>query len=271
MGIHSEQDTMAHGAADYALDNIISFDWDDEAAETDIDDSEDIEQNETSDTQTPPAKPDTALSKKADTDEKRKAHEQAEAKRKAEWDAKQAEKKAAFAKAFTELLGMSDEDVLKNSIQRTNTDLERLTRRNMKVCVTEHIQAVCKIDPSFSRFVCYPNKNMVNCFKYINKKAEEYIRQELELLGQKAQGAVGEDVPDDLCYQWAEDYFRDLDADVDKDKDDVFVPKQFYSGATASTTKKKEPAKKKEAENSTPPEPAKESDVSQISLFGGLA
>jgi hypothetical protein len=57
-------------------------------------------------------------------------------------------------------------------------------------------------------------------------------------------GGFGGDVPDDLCYKWAEDYYRDSDAEIDKDKNDKFVPKTFYGGSS-SKTKKKEPVKEK--------------------------
>jgi hypothetical protein len=72
------------------------------------------------------------------------------------------------------------------------------------------------------------------------------VKQELEMNGEKAMGAVVEDVPDDLCYRWAEDYYNDPDADVDKDENDVFVPKRYSGGYSSSKSKKKEPVKKKE-------------------------
>lgn len=208
-------------------------------------------------------KPQGAPSQTAD--EKKADHEAAEAKRKADWDAKQAEKKAALAKALDDLLAMSDDDVMGESVKRTGTDLERLTRRNMKICVTEHVQTVCLDNPVFARNVCHPKKSMINCFKYINKKAEEYVKSELELMGQKAIGTIGEDVPDDLCYKWAEDYFNDSDAEVDKEKDDVFVPKTVSGGTASSRSKKKEPAKKKEPEK---PAPKADTDQLQLDMLG---
>jgi len=55
---------------------------------------------------------------------------------------------------------------------------------------------------------------------------------------------MGSDVPDDLCYQWSEDYFNDADAEEDKSKDDEFVPKKYY-GAGSTSVKQKADAKKK--------------------------
>ena len=77
-------------------------------------------------------------------------------------------------------------------------------------------------------------------------------------------GGFGGDVPDELCYQWAEAYFRDLDAPEDKDKnEEKFVPKP-YIGKSAPKSRKKTEKKK--------PEPKKPKDsvdsTQQITLFG---
>jgi hypothetical protein len=72
-----------------------------------------------------------------------------------------------------------------------------------------------------------------------------YFKEEMEANDEKAIGiGYGGDVPDDFCYKWAEDYFNDPDAEIDKDKDDKFVPKTFYAGGSSSSkSKKKEKAK----------------------------
>lgn len=93
-------------------------------------------------TEAQPATKETAKAA-ADEDAKRKAHEEAEAKRKAEWEAKQAQKKVAEQKKLDELAAMSDEELMTASTQRVGTDIEKLTRRNMKECVAEHIQTMC--------------------------------------------------------------------------------------------------------------------------------
>ena len=78
-----------------------------------------------------------------DDTERRKAHEAAEAKRKAEWEARQAAKKQAEDAALQKLNDMSDEEALEASLKRISTETERLTRRNMKECVAAHIQELC--------------------------------------------------------------------------------------------------------------------------------
>lgn len=194
-----------------------------------------------------------------DEKRKRKAHEEAEAKRKAEWDAKQAAKKQAREEALRAIKDMSDSDVMSASTERVRKDVERLTRRNMKECVSEHLQNLCRKDPVFARKTMLPQKSMVHCFQYINRKAKDYIQQEMQDNDIKPEnGVYGGDVPDDLCYQWAEDYFNDPDAEEDKEKEEEFIPHP-YVGSSASKSKKaakskttaKQEAKKQEPKKAT--------------------
>lgn len=189
---------------------------------------------------------------------KRKAHEEAEAKRKAEWDAKQAAKKQAREEALRAIKDMSDAEVASASTERVRKDVERLTRRNMKECVSEHLQNLCRKDPVFAQQILLPQKSMVHCFQYINRKAKDYIQQEMKDNDIKQEnGIYGGDVPDDLCYQWAEDYFNDPDAEEDKEKEEEFIPHP-YVGSSASKSKKaakskttaKQEAKKQEPKKS---------------------
>ena len=189
-----------------------------------------------------------------DEKRKRKAHEEAEAKRKAEWDAKQAAKKQAREEALRAIKDMSDSDVMSASTERVRKDVERLTRRNMKECVSEHLQNLCRKDPVFAQQILLPQKSMVHCFQYINRKAKDYIQQEMKDNDIKPEnGIYGGDVPDDLCYQWAEDYFNDPDAEEDKEKEEEFIPHP-YVGSSASKSKKtsKKTAAKKEPKKQEP-------------------
>ena len=116
-----------------------------------------------------------------DAEEARKKAEfdAAEAKRKAEWEAKQVQKKLREQQELDRLAAMSDDDVMQASMNRVSQDTERLTRRNMKLCVMEDVQTECLADPAFARLVMKPKKKMVNCFHYINRKAREYLEQEM--------------------------------------------------------------------------------------------
>ena len=192
-----------------------------------------------------PAAPDPEAEKKAEEDRKRQEHEQAEAKRKAEWEARQRAKEEAEQAAWENAVAMSDDEVMAASMKRVGDDSERLTRRNMKQCVTEYIQTLCLEDVAFTRNVMHPRKNMVNCFRYINRKALEFAKQEMEDNDVKPSAdGYGTDVPDGLCYQWAEEYFKDLNAKEDRGQEEKFVPRPYYGGRS-STTKK---AEKKKAE-----------------------
>ena len=232
----------------------------------------------------PPAVPDqpagdTVDKATVDEDAKRKAHEEAEAKRKAEWEAKQEQKKEAERLALAKLEGMSDDEVLAASVKRVGDDTEKLTRRNMKECVMEHIQTLCLDNPDFARKVLHPRKSMIHCIWYINRKAKEFIEQEMKNNDIKPEnGIYGGDVPDDLCYQWAVDYFNDPNAKEDEEKEDKFVA-QPYRGTGAAASKKSasskgkskgKDAKKKDEDTAKPKakEKAKGDPEDQMSLLG---
>lgn len=201
-------------------------------------------------------------------DAKRKAHEEAEAKRKAEWEARQARKKADEEKKLAELAAMSDEEVTMAAMNKVGADAEKLTRRNMKECVTEHIQTLCLSDPAFARLAQHPRKSMIHCFWYINRKAREFVEQEMkdnDIKPENVNGVYGSDVPDDLCYQWAVDYFRDPDAKEDQQEEEKFEPKPYYGKTTSkSSGKKAKKAEPKKAEKK--PEPPKAPASDQITL-----
>lgn len=189
----------------------------------------------------------------ASEEARRKAHEEAEAKRKEEWDAKQLAKKRAEEAAVLKLQNMSDADAVKASTDRVRTDVERITRRNMKECVSDHIQNLCRKDPAFARKTLHPRKSMVRCFRYINRKAKDYIRQEMEDNDIKPDdGVYGGDVPDGLCYQWAEDYFNDPDAREDKEKEENFIPRPYVGTASKTGKTPKKKTAKKETKNREP-------------------
>lgn len=209
--------------------------------------------------------------------EKQQAHEDAEAKRRAQWEAEKKAREEAIQFAWEEAVCVSEQELMANSVKRLGDMTERLTRRNMKICVTESIQTLCYEDLGFARLVMHPRKSMINCFKYINRKALEYLKQEMKDNGEKTTGvsAIGGDVPDELCYQWAEEYFRDLNAPEDKtDADKEYTPKSYSPSAAKSKTKepkKKAEPPKKEKPAPKPPVTEPEEDEGQQSLFEEVA
>lgn len=124
-------------------------------------------------------------------------------------------------------------------------------------------------DLGFARLTMHPRKSMIHCFQYISRKAWDYVQDELKANGVQpgpGQQAYGCDIPDDLCYQWAEDYFRDPNAKEDQGDEEEFVP-QPYRGKTSSksVSKKKKEEKKNKPEKKESPKKA-EADDGQISL-----
>lgn len=199
-----------------------------------------------------------------DDTEKRKAHEEAEAKRKAEWEAKQAAKKQAEEAVLQKLRDMNDEDVIAASTARISTEVERLTRRNMKECVAAHIQELCRKDTAFARKTMHPRKSMIRCFKYINRMARDYVKQEMEDNDIKPDGGMyGTDVPDWLCFQWSVDYFNATDVLEDQEKEETFTPKPYAGTSTKPTKKAKKTEKKPKKQESK-----SSNGYEQISLEG---
>ena len=218
---------------------------------------------------TAPEPPSIDLTPEADAEDEAKRkrdHEAAEAKRKAEFDAKQAAKKAARQEQLDRIKAMNDAELLAASAERVAADTERLTRRNMKEAVAGHIQAKCRENAAFARLVMAPDKTMINCFQYINRKAREYAEQEMKDLGIERAGTYGCDVPDGLCYQWAEDYFHAPDAKEDHENEEKFVPKPYVS-STRKTSKAKTAKKKPAAEKPKTPEKPKSPPLEQMSLM----
>ena len=105
---------------------------------------------------------------------------------------------------------------------------------------------------------------MINCFQYINRRAQEYAEQEMKDNGIQRTGVYGLDVPDGLCYQWAEDYFNDPNAKEDKTDDEKFVPKPYVSTARKAA---KAPAKKKSEQKKPAAEKPKTPALEQMSLM----
>ena len=211
----------------------------------------------------------------SDEEKKRAEHEAKEAERKAAFEARQTAKKKAYDEQLACAENMTDEEVIEAAVVRAGEDTEKITRRNMKDCVAEHIQTLCLSDPAFARLTMHPRKKMAHCFQYITRKAWEYIQDELKANEiRPGQGAAGYgcDVPDGQCYQWAEDYFRDPTAKEDEEEEETFTPKP-YPGKSASKTKVKTPAEKKKTEKKPPEkkvEEKKPANDDQLS-FGQMA
>ncbi len=233
----------------------------------------------------------TRRADEAAAEERRRAeHEASEAKRKAEWEARQQEKREALKAEMERIRAMSDEELAAQSMKRVEADTEKLTRRNMKECVSEYIQTACLEDAEFARQAMLPQKNMVRCFQYINRKAYEYVQDEIKASGIQPgwdNTCYASDVPDDLCYHWAEEYFRTMDVKEDKEEEEKFVPKPYVGRAASSPKGKKtgakksaakKPGEKKPQDRKSPErkaekkaEAGKPADDSQLSFMGQMS
>lgn len=183
----------------------------------------------------------------SEEDRKQAEHEAEEERRRLEWEARQQAKRNAEQAQIARIAAMSEEELMAASTERVGTDTEKLTRRNMKECVSEYIQTLCMADMAFARLVMHPKKNMVRCFQYINRKAYDYVQDEMKANGENRRPGIqyyASDVPDDLCYHWAEEYFRTPDVREDQEEEEKFVPKP-YLGGSRTKSKEKTAAKKK--------------------------
>lgn len=144
---------------------------------------------------------------------------------------------------------MSDAEAVAASTKRIQTEIERITRKNMKDCVAEHLAELCTKNPLFAHKVIQPGKTLVDCFSYINQKAQKFAEQERKDNGITESGVYGCAIPTDLVYQWAEEYFTNP---VDK-KPERKAPTKAATPAKTNRT----PAKPAEASQpKVPPTPA---------------
>lgn len=213
--------------------------------------------------------------KEDEEDQKRREHEAAEARRKAEWESRQQAKKTAEQEKLNQLASMSDEDAMMASMQRIGEDTEKLTRRNMKELVSERIQTRCLTEPAFARLALHPQKSMINCFQYINRKAREFAEEEMKNNGIKVEPGklfvYSSDIPDDLCYKWAEDYFNDLSVPEDQEEGEKFKPEP-YVGKSKYKAASKKSGDKKPVENKTDTKNAeKKTESEKDGLTGQLS
>lgn len=210
---------------------------------------------------------------KADEEAKRRAdHEAAEDQREADFHARKEAKQRAIQEKIDRVRTMTNEEAMNAAIQRTGADTEKLVRRNMKEMVTEYIQTLCIEDSAFAKLVLHPRKSMIRCFQYINRKAFEYVQDEMKASGitpGPGMQTYGADIPDDVCYQWAEDYFRDPTVKEDEEQEERFVRKPF-PGKTTSQPKKKTEKKKEDKKPVQKAEPPNDAEDAQIS-FGQMA
>ena len=197
--------------------------------------------------------------------EKKKAFEEAEAKRKAEFDAKKAERDEEIQIEWEMNTMMTPEDLSEKAKESLRIGIERITQRQMKECVGAHIINASQQQEIIARHVFHPKKNLLNCFKYINRKAREYLDEYMKFTGEKpdGNGVIGIDIPDNLCYQWAEEYYSSTEIPEDHEDEEKFEPKTYRPTVTSKASKKTAPKKKE----TPPPKEEPKTDAVQLTMI----
>lgn len=218
----------------------------------DLPDTAEIETNAQPDKASSPAQADTdthpkkpvvrnSQSEKKDTSsEARKKHEEKEAKRKQKWEQEQAQKKAELENELEKIQQMSLDQAEKKAVEKLNTVIKHGLNAYMGSYVSEYLQFRCYEDADLVKKILHPQKNINNCIQYISEQAKKEIERsmkdgELEI---SSSGFYGDAVESITVFQWAEEYFNDLDCALDKSDEEKFVPKPFRESKPAEPTKK---------------------------------
>lgn len=198
--------------------------------------------------------------------EKKKAFEEEEAKRKAEFDAKKAKRDEEIQIEWEINTMMTTEDLIEAAKNNIKTGVERITQRNMKESVAAYIIELSQKSENLSRNILHPKKSITNCYKYINRKARGYLEEQMKLTGEKPDknGVIGIDIPDNLCYQWAEEYYSSTNIDEDHEDEEKFEPKKYTSSYKPPVKKNDKKKKVTAPKAETPPQ---ENAQEQMALF----
>lgn len=168
---------------------------------------------------------------------------------------------------FPPLETLSPDAQIKNAIEKISDASEKITRRNMKIQVSEFIKVRCHSNPNFAALILNPKKNLVNCFKYINRMAMEWIKEDAKARGEELHGQIGGDVPDDIVFDWSIEYFQKIDLPEDEEKP-KYLPTSPASKKKDANSKEDSKVKSNGNSNTPPQKEACLQDAGQLSLFG---
>jgi len=154
-------------------------------------------------------------------------------------------------------------DQAKQALQRQS---ERLTVKTMADYVLEHILSCCENDAVFAEKVSQPDKSFMDCIKYIKDWALEWLKEQQKLESSECANptTVCGDVPNEICYKWAVDYYNSVPAPKP-------APKPYVPAVKAKNTKSViNPAVKPDMEDKitdNPADGAAKVSTEQISLL----
>jgi len=110
-----------------------------------------------------------------------------------------------------EEISISVIDQAKQVLQRQS---ERLTVKTMADYVLEHILSCCENDAVLAEKVSQPDKSFMDCIKYIKDRALDWLKEQQKIESSECVNPtiVCGDVPNEICYKWAVDYYNSVPA-----------------------------------------------------------
>lgn len=143
---------------------------------------------------------------------------------------------------------MDNDTLIATSVKRLGDATERLTQKEHEaVCYMNMCKPCAMRHGLLQAGDASPQEHGKLLPLYQPQGAGDILEKEMKDNDEKPMGRrlMAETVPDELCYQWAEEYFRDLDVKEDKtEEDEKFVPRPYRG---ISSTPKKKVEKKKPA------------------------
>lgn len=194
--------------------------------------------------------------------QRRAEHEAKEAARKAEFDERQRRKQEEKAQARQAVLAMTDAEVIAAAVKKIE-DYKKDFLKDfngdenggvMEIEVVKPLKAGCQCDTDFARLVMNPEKSLENCFRYMGTQAYNLKKEDIQKRIQSGASYAVFAFPPNLCFQWAVNYFKDLEAAEDKEPEEKFIPHHYYPSAAKKVSQAKTTSKKND-------------DPQQISLF----
>lgn len=201
-------------------------------------------------------------SKEEQEKQRRAEHEAKEAARKAEFEEKQRRKKEEKERARHAVSIMSDADALAAAIKMIEKEENKLRKEFdddpngvVEMAILQTLKAGCQCDADFARSILNPDKCFKNCFRYMGTQAYEMKKEAIQKQTRGGAQYATFGFPPRLCYQWAMDYFNDLNAPEDKEPEEKFK-QQPYRPSMKSPAKPTQPTQAKPKEENA-----------QLSLF----
>lgn len=90
-----------------------------------------------------------------------------------------------------------------------SSQADRFLMRTMADSIKDYLSEYCDGHPEFAEKVSDPAKNFTGCIKRINREALKWLQEQPNTDMEGLAGVCG-DVPNDICYGWAVDYYNSV-------------------------------------------------------------